>query len=343
MLNSLFVLVECVIIHIILISVRNCLSFLFFHLLLSAVVSEISYNKVYLEGVTINLQIHVPDSSLSSSSMTTPQTLLYTWRKDGRLVTESSKYSTQLRSLPGGASIIGLDVSDVQNGDSGVYSCEVSNAVSAKTVTFERVGVVNVAVSSSVEARPGEVLSSGRNASLLCRAAFTNIPSSYEDLSVAMWWERPGYISLGKHVHASNSSMISSGMSHRIYGSYLRFSPAMRGDGGKYVCTVKYRVGSGGEVIVRHHDDSLDIDSKIFLFLFILYLELDIQYLVDQTRPLLHSSPSRIVAFRCLQTSEIVATLDVWPHATTVFLCRQPLQCGIRSRKVVLASISTSV
>lgn len=237
-----------------------------FHLILSAiVVSEIGYEKVYLEGSTIRLQIHVPVSS-SSSSMTAPRSLRHTWKKDGQIVMAASKYSTQLSSLPDGDSIITLDILDVQSGDSGVYLCEVSNGVSTKTVTFERVGVVNVAVSSSMEVSSGDMLAAGMNASLLCQATFTSIPSSYDDLSVTMWWERPGYLSLAEHVHTTNSTMIGSGASHRIYGSYLNFFPAMRGDGGKYVCTVKYRVGSGGEVRVYHHANSLDIDSKKVLF-----------------------------------------------------------------------------
>ena len=185
------------------------------------------------------------------------------WKKNGQQLPDDSKYSSKHSALPDGASIISLDVMDVQSDDSGMYSCDLTNNISSKTVVFDHVGVVNVAISSSLYASPHDVLTVGSDASLLCEATFSNIPISYMDFEVVMSWGRDGGLSLSEHVQMSNTmTMLSSSAFHRTYRSNLTFSPATRGDGGKYICSVRYRIGSG-EVIVHHHENSVNIDSKV--------------------------------------------------------------------------------
>ncbi len=226
------------------------------------VVSKLDHSTVYLEGSTITLQVHVPGSSSASSSS---ETLQYTWRRDGRVLSDSSaSHSISPSLLPDGGSIYGLNVSDVRGKDSGVYSCELSNDISTKMVTFDYVGVVSVAISSSLNILSGGAVKEGNNISLQCVAEFTNVPSSSDSLEVSVMWARSGRSPLGNHVITFGSTAVmSSEASHRMYRSGLMFSPAMRGDGGRYVCTVSYRLTTGSEVRVHHHDNILDIESEL--------------------------------------------------------------------------------
>ena len=224
------------------------------------VASTISYDTVYSEGSMISLQVHI-----STSSSATPA-FNYTWKRDDRTIPQTFKYSIKQNSLPGGASIITLEVSDARSTDSGVYSCELSNILSSAVVIFDYVGVATLAVSSSVYISTHLTLMVGSTASLRCEATFTNVPSWYVDLDVTVSWRRPDDLSLGQNVILSNSTeIISIETSRRTYGKSLTFKPVMKGDGGRYLCLVMYRLSARSEVKQYSHESSIDIDSELCL------------------------------------------------------------------------------
>lgn len=155
-----------------------------------------------------------------------------------------------------------MEIMDAIGMDSGLYSCDISNMVSVKRVTFNPVAVLITNISSMVYPTP-EVLVPGTDVHMVCRATISNIPAMGARINVEVMWGREDGMTLGDHMRTSETMVLDSfSSSSKVYGSNLTFSPLMSGDGGKYVCSMRCMIGSEREWLVRYHTRILAVDSK---------------------------------------------------------------------------------